>query len=145
MLTEVRSVASIQGDEDCESVRASPFRSYESKPILWTNSTHSFASFKEKMLLSKLSKTERSIEDLYERKYEVAAVYVTFEKEFGQRIALLEFSVSYLESIGFVEADNTGSTGPAPFYGVKLQCEEPPEPDSVRWVDLGMSPCVSCT
>ena len=73
------------------------------------------------------------IKELQKEKYDAAQVYVTFETEEDQRAALSGMSVGRLD-IMMNNTENVPSH--AVFHDTVLKVVEPPEPSSVRWLDL---------
>lgn len=143
ILSDTRSHSDSKSHSDDDSIATGSFQVYDKTPQVTMN-VNKIATLKEKKVLASLSRLEKTLPELYNKQYKASAVYVTFEQEYGQRIALLEFSVSIFESIGIIKVDHKPTDGVVPlFYGSKLYCEEPPEPDSVRWIDLGMNQVVS--
>ena len=76
------------------------------------------------------------IKELQTKDYNVANVFVTFETEEGQRAALKATAVSKLD----LWRNNTHAVDhKIVFQDRILFVEEPAEPDSIRWLDIGTS------
>jgi len=73
------------------------------------------------------------IKELLKKKYEVVKVFVTFETEAGQRNALDALKAGKLVIMGNLIDQMPPTTI---FEGRVLHVEEPPEPDTVRYLDL---------
>lgn len=86
-------------------------------------------------LVAKVFRLTDEIKELQKKEYKVVKVYVTFETEEGQRNALYGLSVGKLDAL----VNNTASlhTQGHAFRGTVLDVAEPPEPDAVRYFDLG--------
>mmetsp|Transcript_29806 Transcript_29806/g.49189 ORF Transcript_29806/g.49189 Transcript_29806/m.49189 type:complete len:964 (-) Transcript_29806:41-2932(-) len=88
------------------------------------------------VLVDKIFDLTEDIKELLKQKYEVTQVYVTFETEAGQRNALEALSTSTM----VINLNQTDQVPPSTVYeGKVLHVIEPPEPNTVRWLDLHVS------
>eukprot|EP00542_Grammatophora_oceanica_P010709 CAMPEP_0194043292 /NCGR_PEP_ID=MMETSP0009_2-20130614/14957_1 /TAXON_ID=210454 /ORGANISM="Grammatophora oceanica, Strain CCMP 410" /LENGTH=944 /DNA_ID=CAMNT_0038687459 /DNA_START=167 /DNA_END=3001 /DNA_ORIENTATION=- len=118
-----------EGEEGCISGCISKLLNCTIMPIL-----HFFNWFlPPDLCVDKIFKTTNEIKELQQEKYDVVAVYVTFETEAGQRNCLTAFSTSKVN----LWRNNTDAVPPSTvFEGRVLEVVEPEEPSSVRWLDL---------
>lgn len=87
-------------------------------------------------LVQKIDKLTEEIKELQEKKYTATAVFVTFEKESGQRTALEALKVGIFDFV----LNRTGAVAPdSIFQGRVLRVVEATEPNAVRWLDLSYS------
>lgn len=89
-----------------------------------------------KSKMAKLLKLDEKIKELQEKAYDAKRIFVSFETEIGQRAVLSALSVSRIAiSKNKTEALDDESYL---FRGKVMDAEEPPEPLTVRWHDLGV-------
>jgi len=85
-------------------------------------------------LADRLFKSTNRIKELQKRKYVPTHVFITFETEEAQRLALSALKVSKLDIW-----KNNINCGVPTFQGRILKVKEPPEPNAVRWLDLNIT------
>lgn len=88
-------------------------------------------------LFDKVNLIDENIRLLERKEYKVKSIFASFETELGQRSALSALSVSKIDLL----TNNTKAVTDARylFRGIVLDTEEPAEPLTVRWHDLGIS------
>mmetsp|Transcript_12868 Transcript_12868/g.19940 ORF Transcript_12868/g.19940 Transcript_12868/m.19940 type:complete len:954 (+) Transcript_12868:123-2984(+) len=85
------------------------------------------------VLVDRFYHLKEEIKDLLKEKYDVVKVFVTFETEGGQRNALDALKASKVVTMFNLTDQMPPSTI---FEGRVLHVDEPPEPDTVRYLDL---------
>mmetsp|Transcript_24268 Transcript_24268/g.36900 ORF Transcript_24268/g.36900 Transcript_24268/m.36900 type:complete len:405 (+) Transcript_24268:592-1806(+) len=85
------------------------------------------------VIVDRFYEVKDEIKELLKKKYEVVKVFVTFETEAGQRNALDALKAGKLVIMGNLIDQMPPTTI---FEGRVLHVEEPPEPDTVRYLDL---------
>lgn len=123
------AVAQFINDRDAEP-RGCLRRMYDCTvlPIL-----RSFGMFlPAEVLVEKVFGVIPEIRELQEKKYDAVKVFVTFETEESQRTALSTMAVGKFD----IMSNNTAKSPSIAFRGQVLDVCEPPEPSSVRWLDL---------
>lgn len=89
-----------------------------------------------KSKMAKVLKLDEKIEDLQQKTYDAKRIFVSFETEIGQRAVLTSLSVS---KIAILKNKKEALDDEAYlFKGKVMDAEEPPEPLTVRWHDLGV-------
>lgn len=86
-------------------------------------------------LYTKITKITEEIKELQKKKYRATTVFVTFETEHGQRNALTCLSIGKLDR-GMGRKGALGNTDHLFKGKYLLDCQEPPEPDAVRYDEL---------
>jgi len=85
------------------------------------------------VLCDRSFKLREEIRELQKEKYDVATVFVTFETEEGQRAALTALATGKIDQY----MNNTSNHAPGTLFKDRiLRVELPPEPNSVRYLDL---------
>ena len=90
--------------------------------------------YETKELLEMIENLEQKIQRFYAKKYEVCTVFVTFEQEEGQRKALTR--LNYGKNVAMTKRKRSEAI--PKFRGRILHINEPPEPDAVNFIILGV-------
>lgn len=88
------------------------------------------------VLVDRIFKLTEEIKELQKRHYDVTEIFVTFETEAGQRTALSALKVPGKIDLAMNNTSRVASS--TLFQGRVLNVEEAPEPNAVRWRDLGV-------
>ena len=87
-------------------------------------------------IMGAISRLDDDIEELQKKKYIVSSVFVTFETEEGKDAAFSALDENALKMTKSIRQDQ-GNPSDRCFRGKRLQIDQPVDPSSVRWLDLG--------